>query len=376
MSSQSISETPLQFLGINSNSVKSIRPHSRRSGHRAAIHWLTQYNPPKESSKLNLVQGYLNAFHHYCEIEEWEIAAKLLAYPLTSEPGYELLTALFKWGYYNQMKSLCELLIRRVNPAIDIMCYRGIGQAYHFSSDYQSAISNYSNCLRIARKIDDRYQEGSALGNLGLALSAIGQYQTALEMQEKALEIMVAFEDKKGEGNALGCIGLIHESLGQHTVAIEYYQKQLNLSRSITDQWEEGNPLGEIGKSLHSLGRYREAIRYHQQRLDIANKIDDRLGKSHALRNLGRAYSKIGKYQAAISYCHESQEVSQAIGDRRGEGIAIQYMGEIYLSLGRKEEATVCLETALTIFQNINWIKNQREVENLLEGGWFNFGQF
>lgn len=362
-------ERIINYLGVSNDSTNSIHLHSKRIVHRAALNWLTWEPSHKESSSLTKVEGYLNAFHHYCDIEEWAIASKLLIYPLTLEPGSELCWSLFKWGCYPELLNMCQSpLLSQAAPAIKIICYKGIGLAHHFSSKYELAISNYMNCLRIAQETGNKYEEGNALGNLGLARSAIGKYGDALKLLESSLEIMTELGDKKGQGNALGCIGLIYESIGQHENALTHHQKHLTLSREIRDRWEEGNPLGEVGKCLCSLGRYQEAIIHHQARLEIANEIDDQLGKSHALRNLGYAHAQIGQHQTAINYCNESQEVSKSIGDKRGEGISIQYVGEIHLSLGQKKNAKAHLEKALAIFQHINWIKNQREVEKLLAG--------
>ncbi|NER07969.1 MAG: hypothetical protein F6K17_38175, partial [Okeania sp. SIO3C4] len=43
----------------------------------AIRNWLTKYKPKQNANNLELVKGYLQAFQHLCELEEWELAYKI-----------------------------------------------------------------------------------------------------------------------------------------------------------------------------------------------------------------------------------------------------------------------------------------------------------
>jgi hypothetical protein len=50
----------------------------KRAQYRAVKNWLTRYKPKSDASNLEKVRGYLEAFHHLCELKDWEKLAKLL----------------------------------------------------------------------------------------------------------------------------------------------------------------------------------------------------------------------------------------------------------------------------------------------------------
>ncbi len=75
-------ESILAKLGIKPTELKSINPRWQRTQYRALINWLTKYQSQPNSSNLEKVKGYLEAFYHLCEVEAWEKAGKLLLIPL------------------------------------------------------------------------------------------------------------------------------------------------------------------------------------------------------------------------------------------------------------------------------------------------------
>jgi hypothetical protein len=45
------------------------------SNYSAVEWWLTEYKPKPDAPNLEKVRGYLEAFHHLCEVEDWEKAS-------------------------------------------------------------------------------------------------------------------------------------------------------------------------------------------------------------------------------------------------------------------------------------------------------------
>ena len=71
------SELILAELGINSPYLSEL-PLNKLDHYIAVINWLTDYKPRPDDSNLEKVLGYLEAFHHLCEVEAWEQASKIL----------------------------------------------------------------------------------------------------------------------------------------------------------------------------------------------------------------------------------------------------------------------------------------------------------
>jgi tetratricopeptide (TPR) repeat protein len=362
---------------------------------RAADLWLSIYEPRVYGSNWEQVQGYLEAFKHYCEVEDWE-AAKNLAY--TKLPtGNQLHWQLLIWGYFRELIPLHSKLLtiaRKIRDrfnestalnnlgrvydslsnyqqAIDLYqesltitqeigdrlgegtVLRNLGNAYYRLGNYQQAINLYQESLTIARDIGDRQGEGAALGNLGNAYNSLGNYQQAIDFLQQRLTIARDIGDRQGEGNALGNLGNTYNRLGNYQQAIDFLQQHLTIARDIGDRQGEGAALGNLGNAYNSLGNYQQAIDFYQQYLTIARDIGDRQGEGNALCGLGIAYNRLGNYQQAIDFLQQYLTIARDIGDRQGEGIALGNLGNAYNSLGNYQQAIDFLEQYLTIARDI-----------------------
>ncbi|MEI8305703.1 MAG: tetratricopeptide repeat protein [Chloroflexales bacterium] len=77
--------------------------------------------------------------------------------------------------------------------------------------------------VEAARRLGRKMAEGSALGNLGLALMAIGDVHQAIAYYEQHLALARETDDRVGESNALGNLGNAYRNLGQPQHAVTYY---------------------------------------------------------------------------------------------------------------------------------------------------------
>lgn len=59
----------LNRLGMAPEHIRGVQPVARRSRCLAIVNWLTKYRPPAESSRLEVVKGFVQAFYHLCELE-------------------------------------------------------------------------------------------------------------------------------------------------------------------------------------------------------------------------------------------------------------------------------------------------------------------
>ena len=88
----------LTQLGILPKYLRQMPPGHRRTQCRALINWLTRYRPSDSSDNLTQVKGYLQAFYHLCDIQEWERAFTLISTRLNT-PTREMLHYQLKlWG--------------------------------------------------------------------------------------------------------------------------------------------------------------------------------------------------------------------------------------------------------------------------------------
>jgi tetratricopeptide (TPR) repeat protein len=69
------------------------------------------------------------------------------------------------------------------------LALNNIGVNYNALDQYQKAIDNLQQSLKISREIKDQRLEVRSLGNLGLAYSNLGKYDKAIEFQLQSLAI-------------------------------------------------------------------------------------------------------------------------------------------------------------------------------------------
>jgi tetratricopeptide (TPR) repeat protein len=220
-------------------------------------------------------------------------------------------------------------------------------------SDFPSARGYLTEALDIAKRLNDRRDEGAALANLGVIYLDTGQSGRAIEYFEKSLAVARETKNRHAEGIALTNLGNAYLRLGQTKGAIGYGEQALTIHREIGDRRGESRALRNLGSAYEVLGGMRRAVELHLKSLEIDREIGDRLGEGQALGNLGSAYCELGEVQRGVELCEQALAIHREIGDRLGEGISLCDLGSAYKSLGQTRRAVEFYEQALKIFRGI-----------------------
>ena len=333
--------------------LKRERSIWERAERTAAERWLAGYAAREGVERLETVRGYLEAFEHFCAIEDWEAAGKLFVRPIQESARSTLPWLLFGWGYYREQLRVCQQIASKVKPEIEVDCQKQMGTANLFLARYPEAIARYTKSLEIAREIGDRRGEGATLGNLGLAYCYLGEYRRAIDFHEQSLAISRDIRNRQGEGRDLGHLGNAYCYLGEYRRAIDFHEQRLEIVRDIGDRHGQGVTLSGLGNAYNNLGEYRRAIDFHEQALAISREIGARQGQGSVLGSLGLAYHSLGEYRQAINFHEQYLEIARDIGDQQGEGNALSNLGLAYNSLGEYRRAINFHEQALAISRDI-----------------------
>jgi tetratricopeptide (TPR) repeat protein len=210
---------------------------NKKEAHMLAVKYYLSLSLPENPTKKEDLQPAIEAHHHACMAEEYDLAADIIG-------GCNLPYLLSLWG----------------NPRTLIEIYEKLLPEDHFKDE---------------TILKDKQVHGAVLGNLGLAYSDLGEPRKAIEHYEKALKISREMGNRRGEGNHLGNLGIAYSHLGSPRKAIEYYGQALKISREVGDRRGEGNVLGNMGLAYSDLGKPRKAIEFLKQSLDIGKAIED-----------------------------------------------------------------------------------------------------
>jgi len=112
-------------------------PPCKRAQYKAVKNWLTMYKPKRDASNIEKVRGYLEAFHHLCEVEDWERANQILFTSLDTPTNQSLHNQLGNWGYYlQQIEVYSPILHKLTSPIVNWGFLNGLGNAYQALGSY------------------------------------------------------------------------------------------------------------------------------------------------------------------------------------------------------------------------------------------------
>ena len=85
---------------------------------------------------------------------------------------------------------------------------------YENLEDFQKAVENYKQHLKVAVEVGDKATEGEAYCILGNVYKYLEDYQKAIEYYERDLKISKELGNRAGEGKAYCNLGNAYDNLG------------------------------------------------------------------------------------------------------------------------------------------------------------------
>lgn len=327
-----------------------------KSQYTAARNWLKLYQPPPNATHLETVQGYLEAFYHFCQLEGWQLAYSLLELQLETPTAETLHNQLGTWGYNSERLALYQPLLGHLPLNQEALLLDGLSHTYHSLGDYTAVLDCCQRYGAVVEALDDPVRRLRYWGLLGITKHAMGHYIEAAKYQQQRLTLSRELGDRSEEMNALGDLGIAHHSLGHYPEAQRCHEAQLLLSRQIGDRVQEGQALGSLGHVFDLLGQPAKALSYYEQHLALAKDLGDRLGECGALMGIGNLYKSQNAWEQAMACYQQSLDLAEAIKHRRSQGVALGNLASVYNALGNYPKA---FELGLGWLQSAQSTQNQ-----------------
>jgi tetratricopeptide (TPR) repeat protein len=153
--------------------------------------------------------------------------------------------------------------------------------------------------------VGDRYNEGTALGNLGDVSLQQGDYVAARIYYEQALRLFRAIGARLGESIRLAYLGLLHHYQGDDAAAWEFSRQALQLAQDLGARREQGYALTNLGHALTGLGRLAEAAAVYQQAIAVRQELGVRSRMMEPLAGLARVACAQGDTGVALAHVEE-----------------------------------------------------------------------
>ncbi|WP_431683783.1 tetratricopeptide repeat protein [Kitasatospora sp. KL5] len=225
--------------------------------------------------------------------------------------------------------------------------------AHNRAADIFTDLGNRHGKGQALNNLGDRYSEGSALTNLGVALMEVGRFDDAIDAHNRALAIYRDLGDRHGEGSALTNLGVALMEVGRFDDAIDAHNRALAIYRDLGDRHSEGSALTNLGVALMEVGRFDDAIDAHNRALAIYRDLGDRHSEGKALTSIGLALMTGGRFDGAIDALNRAADIFTDLGDRPGEGMALTSLGLALQLVGRFDDAIDALNRAAGIFTDL-----------------------
>ncbi|HEY9852462.1 MAG TPA: CHAT domain-containing protein [Leptolyngbyaceae cyanobacterium] len=257
------------------------------------------------------------------------------------------------------LQSALEITQKNQERLTEIAVLGALGNAYWALGDYEQAISNHQNSLKIARELstgndgNDRADRSSLITTyIQNALNNLGNVYTKRAERYRYQAQVAQLEGDKSEETRL--LNLAKQDIA---TAIESFQQSIETGASEISTVQallNMNRLMERNKNVNSAkitGENSETIdRNRQQALQLLSQMPDSRDKAYGLINL----SASSDAQKAVRLLADAIAVSRNIGDIRAESFALGSLAQLYENSHQYKEATELNRQALFAAQKVN----------------------
>ena len=330
--------------------------------------------PPDEAQQNEASENRADLFSSYRE--QIELAEKDGHTDEASRLRQEFRDALSSWRAQQDLESLAPREVQPDGPSLSegevsrlrdlLASTQGLppstvsaegyflkGNAFYETSDFQSAVNEYSEAIRLnAKEATAYYSRGNAYENMGQIERAVADFDEAIRLNP---EYAAAYNNR---GNAYGYLRQLER-------AVTDFDEAIRLNPEYAAAYNNrGNAFGSLGQLDRAVADFDEAIRlnpedaaaYHGRgntygdlgQLDRAVADFDeaiRLDPEDALayRNRGNAFGDLGQLERAVA------DYDEAIRLNPEDALAYRNRGNAFGSLGQLERAVADYDEAIRL---------------------------
>lgn len=224
-----------------------------------------------------------------------------------------------------------------------------IGVVYRNLTNYDKALSVYTQALMLSERIKDSIQVAFSLNNLGGIYRLEGNYEEALRYILEALGIFERHNHKEGMSFCTINIGLIYRRQNSPQMALKYLDYTLKIREEINDLPGKALALNLIAEVNFEIGRIEEALKYYLQVEKEYSAIDDQKGLAAAWGGIAGVYFLKNDLSQSEAFTQRSLNFAKKISYFEGEVLNLNRLGKIYAKRGQNSLAIKYFNEAYSI---------------------------
>ena len=223
--------------------------------------------------------------------------------------------------------------------------YFGIGLAQMQEGDYEAALENLQQALKLTGDNPASYTLGKIYANMAGVCWFLKRPQEGIRYLEKAIGYYERTDHKASAANGYNNLGINLILMGQWGRAQEALQRALSLATE-ADERAEKVPmiLDSLGELLMLRGELDEARDYLLRAVSLATEDGNKWYACQALRTLARCSLAMEDHAKALSNGEEALSLALTIADRQAICDSRLILAEAHLLQGSIEKCSVELE--------------------------------
>jgi len=238
--------------------------------------------------------------------------------------------------------------------------YQETGNIEADRGNYETAIQNYFQALKIFEKLNDSAKTAQTLSNIGALYIDLGDYDKMLIYTEKALAIHRKTGNKMGIASNLTNMADYYFLKKDSVKTIGLLTEAQKLFHELHAIINEVNVLGSIGDYYSEFqNNQNKAIRIYEQSLNLLTHGDNNNFWMDGYRKISLAYYRKNEYQKAVDYVQKAVEVTDSTNL---DYVRMNYylLTYNYIGLKNAQKATDAFDKYVELTDRV-YRKNQKE---------------
>lgn len=178
-----------------------------------------------------------------------------------------------------------------------------------------------------------------AYTNMGYINLYESDFEAAMENSVEGLRIAEKCNDLENQGFANMLIGFIYFNLGDTNQVLPYYFKSLEIRKQLGNDYDIGFSYSYLGNFYMSTEQYDSALYYHQQALEYRLKTTDVRSIADSYLLIGSTLLKEKEHESAMEYFQQALLKYAQIGDKKRLAETYRNFAEVYLAQNQIADA-------------------------------------
>lgn len=230
-----------------------------------------------------------------------------------------------------------------------------IGQSFHYSDQYELAISYYDTAVLAFETLEMKQYQAFCLAQMSAIHRLRGEYDEAMLTIKKASEINTKRNDLVALSYNLDNTGSLSNDLGQLDTALYYFEQSLEIRKELKDTLALTESIVSMAVVQMGYGNYDKALEYSYEALAYATQIKDTLNIGQSTYLIGTVKYYNFHFQEAINDLESALFMFEAINEKFMITSAFIAIAGCHAGLEDFEGAISNLEKSLQIAEEFNY---------------------